>query len=307
MQINSDNQNKICVVTVFYKAEKHVEKFLASLERNIESVSKMVIIDNNSNDQALNIARSWCEKNNLELEYKINTENFGYTAAANMGIKLAEKDFHFILLTNNDLTLAKGTLETLLDDIILSEADVMGIPGKSNDSEVFFGFNHKESYLKLTKFMQIRKSYMDFLLTRNVNYFPCDFPSGLMMLFSKSFFQKLGYFDEELFFSGDETDFAIRVSKNKNTKAFVSLRAYDLVDHVSFSTSGNSLIKNKNYVRGYVYILLKHTDKIFSVRYWARLFYFVATIVYERPSYTPFLLYHTLLSTFEFRKIYKYK
>jgi GT2 family glycosyltransferase len=183
----------------------------------------------------------------------------------------------------------------------------MGIPGKSNDSEVFLGFNHKESYFKLTKFTQIKKTYLNFLLTRNVNYFPCDFPSGLMILFSKSFFQKLGYFDEELFFSGDETDFAVRVSKNKNIKSFVSLKSYDLVDHVSFGTSGNSLIKNKNYVRGYVYILLKHTDKVFSLRYWARLFYFVATIVYERPAYAPFLMYHAILSTFEFRKIYKYK
>ena len=304
MQINSDNQNKICVVTVFYKAEKHIEKFLASLERNIESVSKMVIIDNNSNDQALNIAKNWCEKNNLVLEFKINTENLGYTAAANMGIKLAERDHHFILLTNNDLHLEKNALATILNDAIDSESDVMGIPGKIND-EVFLGFNHKESYLKLTKFTQIKKTYLDFLVKHKTHYFPCDFPSGLILLFSKSFFQKLGYFDEELFFSGDETDFAIRVNKNKNIKSFVSLSAYNLIDHVSFNTSG--LIKNKNYVRGYIYILLKHTDKIFSIRYWARLFYFVGTIVYERPSYTPFLIYHALLSTFEFRKIYKYK
>lgn len=307
MQINSDNQNKICVVTVFYKAEKHIEKFLASLERNIESVSKMVIIDNNSNDQALNIAKNWCQKNNLELEFKINTKNLGYTAAANMGIKLAERDHHFILLTNNDLHLEKNALSAILNDAIDSESDVMGVPGKVSDEEVFLGFNHKESYLKLTNFIKIKKTYLDFLIKHKTHYFPCDFPSGLILLFSKSFFQKLGYFDEELFFSGDETDFAIRVNKNKNIKSFVSLSAYDLVDHVSFGTSGNSLIKNKNYVRGYIYILLKHTDKIFSIRYWARLFYFVGTIIYERPSYTPFLIYHAILSTFEFRKIYKYK
>ncbi len=307
MQINSDNQNKICVVTVFYKAEKHIEKFLDSLERNIQSIAKLVIIENNSNDEALNITKNWCEKNNLELEFKINTKNLGYTAAANIGIKLAEKNYHFILLTNNDLNLEGGSLETMLNDAIDSESDVMGVPGKVNNEEVFLGFNHKESYLKLIKFTQIKKTYLDFLIKHKTNYFPCDFPSGLILLFSKSFFQKIGYFDEELFFSGDEIDFAIRVNKNKNIKSFVSLSAYELVDHASFGTSGNSLIKNKNYVRGYVYILLKHTDKIFSLRYWARLLYFVGTIIYERPTYSPFLIYHALLSTFEFRKIYRYK
>jgi GT2 family glycosyltransferase len=179
----------------------------------------------------------------------------------------------------------------------------MGIPGKSDDEEIFFGFNYKESYLKLIRFMQIRKSYADFLLNKEINYFPCDFPSGLILLFNKSFFQKIGYFDEELFFSGDETDFAIRVSKNKEARVFVSINSFDLVDHVSFGTSGNSMVKNKNYIRGYVYILLKHTDKILSLRYWIRITYYVLSIIYARPHYALHLIYFTFFYTFKFREL----
>jgi len=303
MQLNHTQieQEKICIVTVLYKSEKHIKMFLSGLENNLEVIGKLIIVDNHSNDDAKNIIKDWSEKNNINVEIITNNKNLGYAAAANIGIRLAEKNFKYILLTNNDLFLKEKALNTLLENIKQSDGDVMGIPGRSDDGEVFFGFNYKESYLKLIKFTQIRKKYFDFLIEKDIKYFPCDFPSGLILLFNKSFFEKIGHFDEQLFFSGDETDFAIRVNENKEVKSFVSLSSYELIDHVSFGTSGNSLIKNKNYIRGYIYLLLKHTDNIFSIRFWARLIYFLTTIIYSRPSYIFYIIFYTVESLIEFR------
>lgn len=295
--------NKICVVTVLYKSEKHINRFLSSLTDNIEMIGKLVIVDNNSRDSATSVVQSWAAKNSIELKIITNTENLGYTTAANMGIRVAKENFAYILLTNNDLTLEKNTLRTLLSNAIDSDGDVIGIPGNSNDGEVFLGFNYRESYFKLIKFTQIKKSYLQFLIDKDIRYFPCDFPSGMLLLFRNTFFEKIGYFDEELFFSGDETDFAIRINKNQNVKSFVSLNSFKLVDHVSFGTSGNSLIKNKNYIRGCIYILLKHTDKVLSLRYWARVAHFGVTIIVARPIYLPYLIYYVLIFTLKYRNI----
>ncbi len=87
------------------------------LKDSIESIYKqnmqdfeLIVIDNGSQDESLEIARSYKEKSNYTLIE--NSENTGFSAAVNAGIKIAKGEY--VLLFNNDAFAENNFIEQLL-------------------------------------------------------------------------------------------------------------------------------------------------------------------------------------------------
>lgn len=277
--------SKVDIVTVTYNSSKNLSIFFESLQRNINNIDTIYMVDNNSKDNTLQEINLNSKKYNISDKINIikNESNFGYTFAVNQGLKATKNDL--VLVLNNDLILKEGVLQVVTQDLLDSGADCMGVFGYNDvKKEYFSGFNYKDTSLSMVNFNTFSEEKFQLLLDNNIRFLPCDFPSGHFLLFRKIFFQKVGYYDEKLFFSGDETDFAIRSNKNNNVDNYVSVRATQMVDHITVANKSYSPIKNKYYIYGYNYLLLKHFKHKSKIKFWIKSILFFIRIIKDRPS-----------------------
>ena len=91
---------KISIIFPTYNGANYLSKTLESIKKlkNIEEI-ELVIIDNNSNDETLNIINSYFSTLNINLIKQ--KQNLGFAKACNIGAQLAKGRFLFI--TNQDI------------------------------------------------------------------------------------------------------------------------------------------------------------------------------------------------------------
>jgi len=100
----TDSSN-VSVVVVSFKSEKALSALLPSLPENIE----LIIVNNSSNLYLEDIKKP---KNYQEI---INVENKGFGSACNIGVKVATKDYIFLI--NPDTILHKECIDNLLSAV----------------------------------------------------------------------------------------------------------------------------------------------------------------------------------------------
>lgn len=77
--------------------------------------AQLVVVDNNSLPQEQQVLSSWVESAPLDAKLVLNRENLGFSRGMNRGLELLERgDCDFVLLLNNDLTLAPAALQQFL-------------------------------------------------------------------------------------------------------------------------------------------------------------------------------------------------
>ena len=91
----------ISVVIVSYNSEKFLEKSLHSLVQQSVKFKRIVVVDNCSSDDSLEITGAFKD----EVTTLALTSNGGYSQAANTGIKIT--DSHLVLVANSDIILEK--------------------------------------------------------------------------------------------------------------------------------------------------------------------------------------------------------
>jgi GT2 family glycosyltransferase len=92
----------IAVVIVSYNSEKFLEKNLHSLIHQTVKFKQIVVVDNHSTDDSLQVMEAF--KNDVDI-IKLSY-NSGYAKAANIGIK--NTDSHLLLVANSDIILEKN-------------------------------------------------------------------------------------------------------------------------------------------------------------------------------------------------------
>jgi hypothetical protein len=216
---------KINIATVTYNSSDNLEIFIPSLIENKEFINKIIFIDNASKDDTLKKLESLKESLRQIFEIKIisNKKNIGYSAGINIGIKES-------ILSEN----IKYTLVT-------------------NNDCIF-----KKDFLKTLIEESVK---FDSLATGTKS--SINFPQGGTILFRNDFFNKIGFYDEELFFGGDELDFSFRVYDYnlKNTekiKIMMTKKIDNLLDHKSKHNRKNLLRKAYRMLRGNAHVYLKN-------------------------------------------------
>lgn len=257
------NRETIGIATVLYNSSRHLDTFVESLIANKEAIGEAIFVDNGSRDNPENILR----KLDGIMPYSIikNSANVGYAKAINQGIhKLFSKRYDFILVTNNDMKIKEGALSLLLQDMTGSSADVIGVPTTNDGKEYVLGCHYDKQKNEVVPDPKVtiqeieeRKARMPTVDTLYVQ--------GGIILFNRSFFDKIGFYDEYLFFGGDESDFTLRIlSCKEKVKAAISLRAYDKFDHFTHHDNRFKLLKAKMITQGETYVLMKHGYGLFS-------------------------------------------
>jgi glycosyltransferase involved in cell wall biosynthesis len=255
---------KLALVTVTYNAEQNLSFFLPSVERNKEMIDGLFFIDNNSSDNTLPVLHDWKKKNTeRHIEILSNTKNYGYAHAINTGIQKALKTgCDYILVTNNDIVFNDGMITQMLEDIIESQADVLGIPASVSTTDVGFGYILDGKTLLPAKILPTLRKDVEMMCASNP--LPrVDFAHGGTILFTRRFFDEIGLYDDELFFGGDELDFLYRVHAyneihEHKISCAVSLRGFLKMDNLTKHNGRHKTTKAKRILQGTARVYLKH-------------------------------------------------
>lgn len=206
------------IIVVNYNNCDLLEQCIQSIKRHTKDVSyEIIVVDNASTE---------CDIENIGKTYKNliiikNERNLGFGVANNIGAKRAVGKY--LLFVNNDVLFIENTLKVIRDYL------------SSKDEEIILGckllnsdLSHQLSYSRFENFWNLlgisfflyklfpkssifNKYYIDFSLEKEE--YLVDIIKGAFLIISKKSFEKLGGFDEDYFFFGEESDLCYRFKK----------------------------------------------------------------------------------------------
>lgn len=211
-----------------------IESLYAQTEQSFE----LIVVDNGSADESLAVARSYVGKENYTLIE--NTENTGFSAAVNKGIRLAKAPY--VLLFNNDAFAKPDMLEKLLETMEKSEK-IFAVqclmlrhfePEKADDAGDFvtlIGWAFKRGDgLPAARYQKEGRIFS---------------ACGGAAMYRREVFEKIGYFEEAFFAYLEDVD----ISWRANNLGYKNLYcpAAQCTHIASATTSGTTGAKYNNF------------------------------------------------------------
>lgn len=211
--------SKIGIVTVLYNSEKVLDDFFRTLNAQTFKDFTLYVIDNASTDNGLEVARRLAETVSFKTVFFPEPENWGVAKGNNIGIRAALSDgCEFILLSNNDVVLESGTIQSLLDGITQIKSDMV-VP-----KIYYYGTNKIWSFggtYRYYKGMTVQYGQMEEDSDRFNDTLFCDYSPTCFMLIKADVFEKVGMMDEKYFVYFDDTDFVWRAVIQNSLKLAV--------------------------------------------------------------------------------------
>lgn len=170
---------------------------------------EVVVVDNGSSDNSV----AMLGENYSKAIIIQNSENLGFAAACNRGIKYAiDRGADFVLLLNNDTVVTPDFLSKMLD---VAEHDQVGIVG----SKILYDDDRKKVWFAGGDFIWWRVSGKHREWMKNdrgdlTGIVDCDFVTGCNMLIRKEVFQNIDFFYEPYFLTVEDLDFCYQARKN---------------------------------------------------------------------------------------------
>lgn len=199
-------KNNVVAIVVTYNIGK---KYLKNFNSLINQVDKIIIIDNNSDENTKSILKK-IELDNIEkVNIIYNDDNLGLAKAQNIGIAYAKKlQSSWILLLDNDSCLGKDMVKNMIKSYLdYKNKNIVAIISplivdKNSSKETKYickegiiGFKRKKIIEKVT----------DTVL--------CTIASG--SLIKLDIINEIGEFKEEYFIDSIDTEFCMRIICNK--------------------------------------------------------------------------------------------
>lgn len=301
-----EEKKNIGITTVIYNSSPHLSLFVDSLILNAKMIGEVVFVDNNSIDDFVSILAGL----DGYIKYSIvsNNENKGYAMAVNQGIKkLLHANYEYILVTNNDLRMKEGVLSVMLEDMLDSKTEVVGVPTTSNGREFLIGNRYDAIRKSIIPVPAVHEKEIEAMIART-HTTETHYVQGGIILFKKTFFTTVGLYDDYLFFGGDESDFAIRLIRASSpVQASISLRSYNLLDHFTHHDGRFKLLKARMIMRGETYVLMKHGYGIFTSFFWKKVRSLCGELgkrnIIRYVILSSFLVYSLIVNTFYLRTL----
>ena len=206
----------ISTVIVSFNTKELLVDCLNSLKPALKNLKNEIFVsDNNSHDQTVETVRS------LFPEVKIiaNSQNLGFSKANNQAIKKAKGKF--VLILNPDTKVMPETIKTMLkfmekDEKIAVATCCVELPDGNLDRDCrrhfptpWRAFYHFSGLSKVFRGSKIFDQYHMGYLPENIEH-EVDSCVGAFMLVRSSAIKKVGLFDEDFFFYGEDLDWCWR-------------------------------------------------------------------------------------------------
>lgn len=209
----------ITVIIITWNAKNFLINCLESLHKeNSSEIFELIIIDNNSTDGSL----EYIEKNFPHAILIKNRSNKGVGPARNQGLKIAKGKYVLILDVDTKFLTLNG-LQLLYD--FMEQNRKVGIVGAKllfpNDeiqhscrrfpSVVVKLFNRFEKVGKIKNSDALKEHYM--LDKDHEKIQKVDYVIGAFQFIRKEVIDKIGYYDEKIFYGPEDIDFCLRAKK----------------------------------------------------------------------------------------------
>jgi GT2 family glycosyltransferase len=229
---------EIFIVIPNYNGMNFLDKCLNSLERETSYNLQIIIVDNGSEDNSIDVFNKNFKKNISNIKYHLiaNDSNLGFSKAVNQGIDLAISfGSEYICLLNNDTEIEENFFSNLIKSIE-TDQNIFSVSSKMlqyNNPDLIDDAGDEYTLLGWTKKSGdgVDKSSSKYSKPREI-FSSC----GGASLYRASIFNEIGCFDNDFFAYMEDVDIGYRAQIN-GYKNVYSPKA--IVYHVGSASSGS--------------------------------------------------------------------
>lgn len=267
--LDLENEPKIGIVIVNYNGELFNEDCLNSIFKSQYTNYEIIIVDNASNDNSVNILKNKYLKRIKLIELD---ENLGFSMANNIGINYAiDNRFDYVLLLNND---------TIINDDMIITMVKASEYGKYVVSPKIYYYDNKEliwsagGTIEWDKGITIQYG-MD-QKDSDVTDKKCEvnFATGCCMLIPTDIINKVGLLSDEYFLYYEDTDYCVRIYK-AGYKIIYEPKAV-MYHRVSAATGGK---KSRLYIYYMIRNRLIFNKKFNKINIIANIYFYTTTFI----------------------------
>jgi hypothetical protein len=239
------NAPLVSIVVLNWNGEDIIKECIYSLLDQTYSNYEIIIVDNASTDNSVDIIKNEFP----EIRLIINQKNLGFASGNNIGIRTAKGKY--IALFNNDAVADRNWLLKLVS-AILEEKRIGIVSGPiffSEQPEVIWSIGSRFDLITGLDW-DLGKYQKKHFTPENIDYF-----SMCAILIKKEVFQKIGLLDERFFIYYEDFDFCLRAKENNYKLKLVPVA---VVWHkVSMGARKNLKISQFNMLKSFFQLILK--------------------------------------------------
>ena len=190
----------ISIIIVNYNSDKLLFNCINSIINNIVNIDyEIVVVDNKSSDNSLNLCKSICDKRLKIIE---SSSNLGFSKANNIGVKNSTgKMLHFL---NPDTEIDSNFVDDYLRVIEDSHKNICKVyvnPMRDSNGFVYYGKN----------FIPESLNYLTYLLNRSRTKW---YYIGATIIMSREIFNIIGGWNDRFFMYGEDADIFYRINEH---------------------------------------------------------------------------------------------
>ena len=241
----------VSIIIVNWNAKDYLEQCIDSLLSQTLSNFEIILVDNNSTDNSLELI----EKKYPQIKLIKNNENVGFAEGNNIGIKHAKGKY--IALFNPDAVAENNWLSHLIpvldssDRIAAATGKMYYLGDKFGKDAVFCTWSKINPYTSIP-----------FNFTNNEPESKVDYLSGAAMLVKKEVIDKIGFLDPDYFLYFEETDWCARMIRAGYDLIYVPQA---IVWHEVSSTDSDSSKKTYYMERNRIRFAIKNFDTSYLI------------------------------------------
>lgn len=103
----------VSIIVLTHNSEKYIRDCLESILKQTYKNLEIVMLDNDSKDESLEIAKEVQRNSRENLRVIINNKNFGYAKGNNLGIKQSRGDY--VIILNPDVILNENFIQNIIN------------------------------------------------------------------------------------------------------------------------------------------------------------------------------------------------
>lgn len=272
---------KVYIILINYNGYKDTMECIKSLCKINYENYKIIIVDNNSTDNSIEILKSNAI-NCIILESK---KNLGFAGGNNIGVKYAiEHNADYIMLLNNDTLVSKDFLNNMIKSFSLDKK--IGIVGPkimyyTDKNRIWFGGGK----INWFKFLGEHFGIGEIDKGQYNEEKEITFITGCCMLIKKEVFEKVGLLTEDYFMYFEDVDFCVRLLEKK-LKIYYNPKSI-IYHKVAFSSGGEeSPFTIKWGTKNRIVFMNKYKDKVSEFRFFISKMFFYSTRILKYVKYT---------------------
>lgn len=261
-----ENKPDVSIVIISWKMKDLLHKCLQTIYKFTKDVSfEVIVIDNNSLDGTSEMI----ETNFPHIKLIKNSENKGVAPARNQGLKEAKGKY--ILILDADMELVENSVKKLFD--FMEATPSCGIVGgklvdknlnlqyscKRFPTLLAFIFRRLEWIKPIKNSSTLRHHTMEDWDHNEIK--EVDYVIGACQFFRKEVIEKIGFYDDKIFYGPEDIDFCLRIWK-AGWKVYYYPHTY-IIHHEQRITKKNLFSKiSLKHFAGIFYLYRKYNFRI---------------------------------------------